>query len=64
MAFEEIKAELELLLESMQNAPEDAHELHQQILQKLNELKAFGMPLPQNLVRLEAQLAASFSSKQ
>jgi hypothetical protein len=63
MAFEDKKAELELLLESMRNAPEDVHELHQQILQKFNELKAFGMPLPADLVRLEAQLAASFSSK-
>jgi hypothetical protein len=43
VAFEAVKAEIDLLLMEMQNAPEDRHELHLQIVQKLNELKAFGM---------------------
>ena len=43
MAFEALKAEIYLLLEEMQNAPEDRHELHQQVVQKLTELRAFGM---------------------
>ena len=60
MAFEDIEAEIGLLLTRMQNQPADLHELHSQIMQKLNELKAFGMPLPDDLVELERQLEAKF----
>ena len=63
MAFENIKTEIGLLLTQMQNEPEDRHELYLQIVQKLNELKAFGMPLPDDLVRLERNLEAEFASE-
>lgn len=62
MAFEDIEAEIGLLLTRMQNQPVDLHELHLQIMQKLNELKAFGMPLPNDLVELERQLEARFAA--
>lgn len=58
MAFEEIKAEIALLLNQMQNEPEDARELAAQIHAKLQEMKAFGMPLPTDLVELDAALQA------
>jgi hypothetical protein len=63
MAFENLKAEIDLLLTQMQNEPEDRHELYLHIVQKLNELRAFGMPLPQDLVRLEESLEAEFASE-
>ena len=63
MAFEALKAEIDLLLTQMQNEPQDRHELGLQIAQKLSELKAFGMPLPDNLVRLEQSLEAEFASE-
>jgi hypothetical protein len=47
----------------MQNEPEDYHELYLQIRQKLNELKAYGMPLPDTLVNLERQLEAEFEAE-
>jgi hypothetical protein len=56
MAFESIKAEIDLLLAAMVNQPEDAREIHEQVREKLNELRAMGMPLPANLVALEAQM--------
>ena len=62
MAFEDKEAELGLLLTRMQNEPEDRHELYLQIMQKLNELKAYGMPLPDDLVRLEKRLEAEFAA--
>lgn len=62
MAFEDIQAEIGLLLTRMQNEPEDRHELYQQVMQKLNELKAYGMPLPQDLVQLERSLEADFEA--
>jgi hypothetical protein len=63
MSFEDKEAELGLLLTRMQNEPEDRHELYLQIRQKLNELKAYGMPLPETLVALERQLEAEFEAE-
>ncbi len=62
MAFEDIQAEIGLLLTRMQNEPEDRHELYLLVMQRLNELKAYGMPLPENLVQLERGLEADFEA--
>jgi hypothetical protein len=56
MAFEHLQSELGLLMTRMQNEPEDRHELYLVIRQKLNEIKAFGMPLPDDLVQFERRL--------
>jgi hypothetical protein len=56
MAFEQLRAEIEQLVQQMENEPEDIHELHARIRSKLNELKATGMPLPDDLVALEKRL--------
>ncbi|MCB1522247.1 MAG: hypothetical protein KDJ37_16980 [Hyphomicrobiaceae bacterium] len=61
MAFDAIKAELGILMTRMQNEPEDRHELYLVVMEKLNEMKAFGMPLPEDLVKLEAALEAEFA---
>ena len=37
--------------------------LYQLIRQKLNELKAFGMPLPADLVQFERDLEAEFAAE-
>lgn len=60
MAFDALKAELGLLLTQMQNEPADRHELYLQVMEKLNEMKAFGLPLPEDLVQLEAALEHEF----
>ncbi len=64
MAFDQLKMEISLLLTQMQNEPEDRHEIYLQIREKLNELKAVGMPLPDDLVKLEHDLEAEFASEQ
>ncbi|HMM63335.1 MAG: hypothetical protein WA975_02975 [Mesorhizobium sp.] len=56
MALEAIKAEISLLLQEMVNQPEDAHELQEQLREKLQEMRAMGMPLPADLVELERRL--------
>ncbi|MBO0764533.1 MAG: hypothetical protein J2P50_08090 [Hyphomicrobiaceae bacterium] len=56
MAFENTKAEIDTLLRAVQDAPHDRYELYLTIMQKLNELKAYGMPLPTDLVELENRL--------
>ena len=60
MAFEDKEAELGLLLTRMQNQPQDEHELYELVRQKLNEMKAYGMPLPEDLVQFERDLEAEF----
>jgi hypothetical protein len=64
MAFENTKAEIAMLLGALQDAPEDRHELYLRIMQKLNELKAYGMPLPADLVELEHHLEREFEAEQ
>ena len=63
MAFESQKAEIGLLLEALQDAPEDRHELYLRLMQTFSELKAYGMPLPADLVELEHKLEAEFDAE-
>ena len=63
MALEEIKAQISLLLQQMVNQPEDEHEVQEQLRERLNELRAMGMPLPDDLVELERRLEADFPAK-
>ena len=62
MAFDDLKAELALLINQMENQPEDRHELDLQVREKLNEMRAFGMPLPDDLVRMEKDLEKEFAA--
>lgn len=64
MAFEDLKAELALLINQMENQPEDRHELYLQIRERLNEMRAFGMPLPEDLVKFEEELEAQFKAEE
>jgi hypothetical protein len=63
MAFESTRAELDRLFAALQDVPQDDHELYLQIMQKLNELKAYGMPLPDDLVALEQRLEREFAAE-
>jgi hypothetical protein len=63
MAFEDLIVKINLLLSQMQNNPEDAHEMLEQVHLELNQLKATGQPLPNDLVRLEKQLEQEFLSR-
>jgi hypothetical protein len=62
MTFDEFTAEIGLLVTRMQNAPGDRHEIYQTLKERLNEMRAYGMPLPQDLLDLEAALEAEFAS--
>jgi hypothetical protein len=58
MAFERLKTEIGILLTEMQNEPRDEHELALVIHAKLQELKALGLPLPEDLKALDEALQA------
>ena len=56
MAFDRLKTEISMLLTQMENQPQNLWELHEQILEKLNELRGLNLPLPADLVELEKKL--------
>ena len=60
MAFEELKAQIAVLLESLEDHPEDLHELHELVRQRLAQARAMGGELPADLVELERKLEAGF----
>ncbi|MCG8559392.1 MAG: hypothetical protein MI824_06305 [Hyphomicrobiales bacterium] len=63
MAFDELEAEVSLLISQMENQPEDRHEIYLVIREKLNEMRAFGLPLPEDLVAFEKALEAEFAAE-
>ena len=60
----EIEAEISLLIRQMEDIPDDKYELQLQLLSKLNEMRAFGLPLPSDLIELEKKLETELARKQ
>jgi len=56
MDFDDLKMEISLLLSKMEHQPEDRHELHMLIQEKIAEMRAMGMPIPEDLRRFEEEL--------
>jgi hypothetical protein len=63
MRLDELEAEVSLLVNQMTNQPEDRYELYLQLRQKMNELRAFGMPIPADFVEFEKELEREFSRR-
>lgn len=59
--FERLEAELALLLSEMENQPHDRHEMYLMLQEKLGQMRAFGMPVPEDILELERQFDAEFS---
>lgn len=53
----ELLAAINLLVADMDHEADDLHEVHMKLLEHLRQLKATGMPLPEDLVELERRLA-------
>ena len=62
MAFEDLITRINMLFVEMENQPEDAAELLEQIRLELNRLRATGQPLPEDLVKLEERLEQEFGA--
>jgi hypothetical protein len=60
MAFEELKAQIGYLFGQINNQPEDIHELYELLHQKLNEFRATGQRLPDDLAQLEERMLKEF----
>jgi hypothetical protein len=64
MAFDDLEAELALLINQMNTPPKDSHELYLRIFEKLNEFKALGLPPPDDWMRVEKELEAYFAAQE
>jgi len=51
------------LLQGFQSGAMERHEVHERLRQTLDQMRAFGMPLPQDLVLLEEELAHEFEDE-
>lgn len=58
MAFEDLKAEMQILMERVNDESEDRMELYERLREMLNETRAFGIQAPEDLKILEKQLEA------
>jgi hypothetical protein len=57
---QEIEAALSLLLDEMEGDLGPSHEVYLRLVQILDAMRATGMPLPEDLVAMERELAAEF----
>ena len=60
---QQIEAAILDLLGVMQGDPGDAHEIYLKLRQTLDGMRALGMPLPDDLVRMEEELAIEFKAE-
>ncbi len=56
MAFEQLRVQIAMLMDEIAGKPQDAHALQETLREKLAEMRALGLPLPEDLVELEAML--------
>lgn len=56
MAFDDLEAELGILLGELNEGTGDRQELYEMLREKLNEMRAYGMPIPEDLAKLEKDL--------
>jgi len=56
MALEQFRVQIAMLMDEIAKAPEDAHALQEALRERLAEMQALGLPLPDDLVDLEEYL--------
>ena len=56
MAFDDMEAEIGILLGRLNDDSEDREEIYERLREMLNEMRAYGMPVPDDLVALEKEL--------
>lgn len=60
---QEIEAALSLLLDQMEGEQGPNHEIYLRLVQILDAMRATGMPLPEDLVAMEREMAAEFEGE-
>lgn len=60
MDLDELEAELGLLLTEMEGDPGDLHEIYMRLKQLLDQMRAYGMEMPEDLLRMEKEMSEEF----
>ncbi len=63
MEERELEAALSLLIADMEGEQGDSHEIYLKLRQILASMRAMGMPLPDDLVRMEREMSAEFEAE-
>ena len=63
MEERELEAALSLLIADLEGEQGDSHEIYLKLRQILASMRAMGMPLPDDLVRMERQMSAEFEAE-
>lgn len=63
MALDDLDAEIAYLMDVMEGDIGDLAEIEFRLRQAIAQLRAEGLPVPEDLLKFEAQLDASLSSK-
>ena len=63
MDAKDLTAELSLLLNEMEGEQGDRHEIYLRIRQMAGSLRAMGMPVPDDIARLERTLEEEFAAE-
>jgi hypothetical protein len=60
MDRDQIRAALSVLLDEMEGEIEDSHEVYLRLTMLLNQMRALGMPVPEDLAEMEADMSKEF----
>lgn len=63
MAQEEFEAALSLLVDEMEGEQGDRHEIFMRLHQTLETMRAEGLPVPDDLAKMERALSAEFEAE-
>ena len=63
MNREELRAALSLLVDEMDGAIEDEHEVYLRLTMLLNQMRALNMPIPDDLAQMEADMSQEFAAE-
>ncbi|NQV84353.1 MAG: hypothetical protein HQ494_11090 [Rhodospirillales bacterium] len=61
MVMDDLNAEISFLMQQLESDPGDFHEIFFRLHQALSTLRAEGLPVPENLARMEKDLDARFA---
>lgn len=61
MAFEALKIRLLMMLDEATHQPEDLHQLQEELREEIAGFRAQGLPVPDDIAKLEKRLEAALN---
>jgi hypothetical protein len=59
----QLEAALSLFMEEIEEKSDDSHEIYMRLVSLLNQMRALGMSIPDDLAEMEANLAEEFAEE-